>query len=164
MAIKPNKENKMEYLIIPILIAVVIAICGIMATIPAPHTYSENIKIHEPTLALPHGAIVNLGGDFDPYPPIYDVPTLDQPSNYRVELIKIVRDMISGQFTAQAWCEYEKRERLNGMTPLEEDVWRKKAVDQVINQNQLIFDFSEDLHLQPHDFHNVINITEGEKS
>jgi hypothetical protein len=53
----------MEYLIIPILIAVVIAICGIMATIPAPHTYAKNVKVHEPMVHLP--PYLDLRSEYD---------------------------------------------------------------------------------------------------
>ena len=153
----------MEYLIIPILLAVVIAVCGIMATLPAPHSYPENLRIYEPTLALPHGAIVNLGGDFDPYPPIYALGTVDAPSEYRKELIRIVRDMITGQFTSTLYLDYRDEELVYKRIPLDEEEWRTQNVNRVIDHNQLMFDFSEDLHLQPHDFHNIIDITEGER-
>lgn len=147
------------FLIIGMIAGLAILICGIMVTIPAPHTYAENVKVNEPTLALPHGLVINA---VDNYPATYDLGTQEMPTDYRKELIKAVRDMLTGRFTSTLYLDYRDEEMEVGNTPLLEDEWRERHVNRVIDNNQLIFDFAEDNCLQPHDFHNVIDIKEGE--
>ena len=138
MAITPNKENKMDtMIIIGSFVAFILTVCGIMVTIPAPHTYAGNTKIKEPVLVLPPDLIINSGNR---YPLRYEPEVQESPSQY-------IRDLIT------AMCETWKEEGYS-------DRWINNALD----NNRQILRFSEDNNMQPHDFRSsVIDISQGKK-
>lgn len=135
----------------------------------------KNIKIAEPMLHLEWHVVINTTY---PYPINYRGSRICtenvQPSRYMQDLIKVTRDMFTGQFISSIYLDYRDECMLYGITPKEQDEWKKDRdmmdarikdrVNKEMAKHQLILDFSDDLHLQSYDLYNVIDITEGEPS